>query len=117
MCTYFTWCSDTYICRISTEESWDDFPVSDEWQTEEYTGSLTETKVFTPSAQIAAQEAHAVAVAAAAAAAAAAGTHEDLAQQQEAVLGSPPPPVRIGGGKTKITWLLFRSCQLFCRFL
>ncbi|CAH0550562.1 unnamed protein product [Brassicogethes aeneus] len=33
------------------EENWDDFPGADEWTTEEYTGSLADTKVFTPSTQ------------------------------------------------------------------
>lgn len=31
------------------EENWDDFPPADDWSTEEYTGSLADTKVFTPS--------------------------------------------------------------------
>lgn len=35
-----------------TEETWDDFPGTDEWSTEEYTGSLADTKVFTPSVQV-----------------------------------------------------------------
>lgn len=35
-----------------TEENWDDFPGTDEWSTEEYTGSLADTKVFTPSVQV-----------------------------------------------------------------
>lgn len=41
------------ICLMSffPEETWDDFPGADEWSTEEYTGSLADTKVFTPSAQ------------------------------------------------------------------
>lgn len=36
---------------LFTEENWDDFPGTDEWSTEEYTGSLADTKVFTPSVQ------------------------------------------------------------------
>lgn len=32
-----------------SEENWDEFPGTDEWSTEEYTGSLADTKVFTPS--------------------------------------------------------------------
>lgn len=34
-----------------SDENWDDFPGADEWSTEEYTGSLADTKVFTPSTQ------------------------------------------------------------------
>lgn len=33
-------------------ESYDDFPQTDDWSTEEYTGSLADTKVFTPSSAI-----------------------------------------------------------------
>ncbi|KAF5282550.1 hypothetical protein FQA39_LY04957 [Lamprigera yunnana] len=32
-----------------SEENWDEFPPADDWSTEEYTGSLADTKVFTPS--------------------------------------------------------------------
>lgn len=31
------------------DDNWDDFPGTDEWSTEEYQGSLADTKVFTPS--------------------------------------------------------------------
>jgi hypothetical protein len=34
---------------LSFSENWDDFPGPEEWTTEEYTGSLADTKVFTPS--------------------------------------------------------------------
>lgn len=34
---------------MSFSENWDDFPGPEEWTTEEYTGSLADTKVFTPS--------------------------------------------------------------------
>lgn len=46
-----TWDNSTVATANNVEETWDDFPVSDEWSTEEYTGSLADTKVFTPSTQ------------------------------------------------------------------
>ncbi|KAK9875299.1 hypothetical protein WA026_007697 [Henosepilachna vigintioctopunctata] len=46
-----TWDNSTaVIANTTAEETWDDFPGTDEWSTEEYTGSLADTKVFTPSA-------------------------------------------------------------------
>lgn len=42
---------DNFLCACFPEESYDDFPGADEWSTEEYTGSLADTKVFTPSSQ------------------------------------------------------------------
>lgn len=32
-------------------EKWDEFPSADDWDNDEYTGSLNDTKVFTPSTQ------------------------------------------------------------------
>ncbi|KAJ8946416.1 hypothetical protein NQ314_008898 [Rhamnusium bicolor] len=47
-----TWDNSTAVTtNHSTEETWDDFPGTDEWSTEEYQGSLADTKVFTPSIQ------------------------------------------------------------------
>ncbi|KAB0803651.1 hypothetical protein PPYR_00621 [Photinus pyralis] len=37
------------------EENWDEFPQTDDWSTEEYTGSLADTKVFTPSMAMASE--------------------------------------------------------------
>lgn len=59
----FTYFSTQYFLRLLlhfsiefsiflAEETWDDFPGTDEWSTEEYTGSLADTKVFTPSVQV-----------------------------------------------------------------
>lgn len=44
--------SNTWDANTATNhtENWDDAPI-DEWSTEEYTGSLADTKVFTPSVQ------------------------------------------------------------------
>lgn len=42
-----TWDANT---AVNHTENWDDGPI-DEWSTEEYTGSLADTKVFTPSIQ------------------------------------------------------------------
>ncbi|KAK9693347.1 Ubiquitin-associated protein 2 [Popillia japonica] len=42
-----TWDANT---AVNHTENWDDGPI-DEWSTEEYTGSLADTKVFTPSVQ------------------------------------------------------------------
>jgi hypothetical protein len=36
-------------------ESWGDFPSPEDWDNEEYTGSLADTKVFTPSANVTSQ--------------------------------------------------------------
>ncbi|XP_056647159.1 protein lingerer isoform X2 [Diorhabda sublineata] len=45
-----TWDNSTVaVTNHNTEETWDDFPGADEWSTEEYQGSLADTKVFTPS--------------------------------------------------------------------
>ncbi|KAG5873615.1 Protein lingerer, partial [Gonioctena quinquepunctata] len=48
-----TWDNSTALTTTNhtTEETWDDFPGTDEWTTEEYQGSLADTKVFTPSIQ------------------------------------------------------------------
>ncbi|XP_008195618.2 protein lingerer isoform X1 [Tribolium castaneum] len=43
-----TWDNST-VAATNHTENWDDFPGTDEWTTEEYTGSLADTKVFTPS--------------------------------------------------------------------
>ncbi len=32
-------------------DQWDEFPSAEDWDNEEYTGSLAESKVFTPSTQ------------------------------------------------------------------
>jgi len=44
------WDNNT-VAATNHTENWDDFPGTDEWSTEEYTGSLADTKVFTPSVQ------------------------------------------------------------------
>ncbi|XP_063933027.1 protein lingerer isoform X3 [Zophobas morio] len=44
-----TWDNNTVAATTNHTENWDDFPGTDEWTTEEYTGSLADTKVFTPS--------------------------------------------------------------------
>ncbi|XP_018321438.1 protein lingerer isoform X2 [Agrilus planipennis] len=41
----------TFSSSQTNKEVWDDFPTTDDWSTEEYTGSLADTKVFTPSTQ------------------------------------------------------------------
>ncbi|XP_018562921.1 protein lingerer isoform X3 [Anoplophora glabripennis] len=47
-----TWDNSTAIAaNHNAEETWDEFPGTDEWSTEEYQGSLADTKVFTPSIQ------------------------------------------------------------------
>ncbi|XP_023013390.2 ubiquitin-associated protein-like lingerer isoform X1 [Leptinotarsa decemlineata] len=48
-----TWDNSTALTATNhnTEETWDEFPGTDEWSTEEYQGSLADTKVFTPSVQ------------------------------------------------------------------
>ncbi|KAJ8926036.1 hypothetical protein NQ315_009891 [Exocentrus adspersus] len=47
-----TWDNSTAAtANHNAEETWDDFPGADEWSTEEYQGSLADTKVFTPSIQ------------------------------------------------------------------
>ncbi|XP_045481233.1 protein lingerer isoform X2 [Harmonia axyridis] len=47
-----TWDNNTVPNTNPVEETWDDFPGTDEWSTEEYTGSLADTKIFTPSANV-----------------------------------------------------------------
>ncbi|KAL3285848.1 hypothetical protein HHI36_000368 [Cryptolaemus montrouzieri] len=47
-----TWDNSTVANTNTVEETWDDFPGTDEWSAEEYTGSLADTKVFTPSTAI-----------------------------------------------------------------
>ncbi|XP_044747574.1 protein lingerer isoform X3 [Coccinella septempunctata] len=47
-----TWDNNTLSSANPVEETWDDFPGTDEWSTEEYTGSLADTKIFTPSANV-----------------------------------------------------------------
>lgn len=37
---------------LSVDETWDEFPGTEEWSTEEYTGSLADTKIFTPTANM-----------------------------------------------------------------
>uniref|UniRef100_A0A6P7FAI0 Protein lingerer isoform X2 n=1 Tax=Diabrotica virgifera virgifera TaxID=50390 RepID=A0A6P7FAI0_DIAVI len=44
-----TWDNNTVAVTNHVEDNWDDFPGTDEWSTEEYQGSLADTKVFTPS--------------------------------------------------------------------
>lgn len=46
------WQSTTITNTNYAEENWDEFPPADDWSTEEYTGSLADTKVFTPSLAI-----------------------------------------------------------------
>lgn len=44
-----TWDNSTAVTNHTKDDNWDDFPGTDEWSTEEYQGSLADTKVFTPS--------------------------------------------------------------------